>query len=149
MAVLDTNVLVGLVSNSDWKYKSATNAVARYRQQGKPLILIPQAVYEFWAVATRPTKERGGLGFTTQHTKQCVQRFFRLATFHEDDHTIYEIWEALVDRHDTKGKPSHDARIVAAMIAHNCSDILSYDERDFSRYEQEYSINKIDPRTVT
>ena len=149
MAVLDTSVLVGLVSNSDWRFPSAANAIKCYKVQGNPLILIPQAVYEFWAVATRPVKERGGLGFTVQHAKQCIQRFFRLAEFHEDDPSVYEIWEDVVEQFEVKGKKSHDARIVAAMIAHNCSDILTYDERDFSRYTQEYSINKIDPRSVT
>jgi predicted nucleic acid-binding protein len=47
---------------------------------------------------------------------------------------IYPVWEALVIQHQVSGKPAHDARLVAAMQAHNLTAILTFDKTGFSRY---------------
>jgi predicted nucleic acid-binding protein len=47
---------------------------------------------------------------------------------------IYPAWEALVTQYQVMGKPAHDARLVAAMQAHNLTAILTFDKTGFSRY---------------
>jgi len=51
-----------------------------------------------------------------------------------DTPAVYAEWERLVEVHAVKGKATHDARLVAAMIAHGLKQILSFNDSDFSRY---------------
>ena len=44
-----------------------------------------------------------------------------------------------------KGKEAHDARIVAAMLAHRVSNLLTFNMGDFKRYTQ---ITSVDLRDV-
>jgi predicted nucleic acid-binding protein len=47
---------------------------------------------------------------------------------------IYPAWEALALAHGVLGKPSHDARLVAAMQVHGLTAILTFDKSGFSRF---------------
>ncbi|MEO8495996.1 MAG: hypothetical protein ABI614_13060 [Planctomycetota bacterium] len=51
-----------------------------------------------------------------------------------DERGVYAEWEQLVGSFDVKGKKSHDARLVAAMLRHGISHILTFNTSDFSRY---------------
>ena len=62
---------------------------------------------------------------------------------------IYPAWEALVvshHSHHVTGKPSHDARLVAAMQVHSLTAILTFDKTGFSRYS---GIEVVHPAEVT
>ena len=59
---------------------------------------------------------------------------------------IYPVWEALVVDHAVSGKPSHDARLVAAMQVHGLTAILTYDKTGFSRFP---GIEVVHPAEVT
>ncbi len=60
-----------------------------------------------------------------------LKRMFELLP---DTPTIYPIWEGLVIQHKVSGKPAHDARLVAAMLAHGLTSIVTFDATGFSRY---------------
>jgi len=47
---------------------------------------------------------------------------------------IYPVWEALVLEHAVSGKPSHDARLVAAMQLHGLTAILTFDRTGSTRF---------------
>jgi predicted nucleic acid-binding protein len=51
-----------------------------------------------------------------------------------DERTIFEFWYRLVLDHDVKGKQVHDARLVAAMLRHGISHLLTFNAADFARY---------------
>jgi predicted nucleic acid-binding protein len=51
-----------------------------------------------------------------------------------DERTIFDYWYWLVLQHDVKGKQVHDARIVAAMLRHEISHLLTFNAPDFARY---------------
>ena len=51
-----------------------------------------------------------------------------------DTPAIYPVWESLVTRYQVSGKPAHDARLVAAMLVHGLTTILTFDRTGFSRY---------------
>ena len=57
----------------------------------------------------------------------------------------YPAWEALVIQHGVSGKPSHDARLVAAMQGHGLSSVLTFDQSGFSRFP---GIEVVHPATV-
>ena len=51
----------------------------------------------------------------------------------------------MVSKHEVKGKEVHDARIVAAMLAHRVTHLLTFNTADFKRYTEIAAIN---PREV-
>jgi hypothetical protein len=57
---------------------------------------------------------------------------------------IYPAWEALVRQYLVLGKPSHDARLVAAMQVHGIKDILTFDRTGFTRYSGIEVVNPAD-----
>ena len=50
---VDTSVLVRVAKPSDARHGQAVRTLARLRADGDRLILVPQALAEFWVVATR------------------------------------------------------------------------------------------------
>jgi predicted nucleic acid-binding protein len=58
---------------------------------------------------------------------------------------IFPAWEALVSRYQVSGKPTHDARLVAAMQVHGLTSILTFNASDFRRYAD---IEVVDPADV-
>jgi predicted nucleic acid-binding protein len=95
---------------------------------------VPQNLYEFWAVATRPIAATNGLGLTAPQAKAEMLRILSLFAMLPDTPAIFAAWGRLVDLYDIKGKTTHDARIAAAMITHNVAHILTFNDRDFARY---------------
>jgi predicted nucleic acid-binding protein len=47
---------------------------------------------------------------------------------------IYPVWESLVRQYAISGKPAHDARLVAAMLVHGLTSIVTFDKSGFSRF---------------
>lgn len=57
MILLDTNVLGRLTDDTDPQYSISRNAIQTLFVHGEVPVVVPQNLYEFWAVATR---RRGG-----------------------------------------------------------------------------------------
>jgi hypothetical protein len=89
------------------------------------LCITPQNLIEFWVVATRPI-EVNGLGLSANQglneLKQIKNTFMVLL----GTENIFPIWEGLIRRYQVIGKPAHDARLVAAMIAHGLTHVLTF-----------------------
>lgn len=54
MILLDTNVLTRMARSGDPQSGAARAAIGTLLARGERLIVVPQNLYEFWAVATRP-----------------------------------------------------------------------------------------------
>jgi hypothetical protein len=52
-----------------------------------------------------------------------------------DTPAVYGEWKRLVGDHSVMGKNAHDARIVAAMAVHGISHLLTFNGRDFKRFQ--------------
>ena len=52
-----------------------------------------------------------------------------------DTPLVYAEWRKLILRHEVKGIQVHDARIAAAMQVHGVARLLTYNPRDFNRYD--------------
>src|SRR5205085_2346807 len=113
----------------------AAACVAKLNSQKEVLAIVPQNIYEFWTVATRPKTAAEGLGLATQQAKAQVDRFLTMFPLHFcDEHRLYDEWQRLVETYDCAGKAAHDARIVAAMNLQGVTRILSFNAKDFQRY---------------
>ena len=80
MILLDTNLLTRMTRLQDSQSGAARTAIQTLLGRREQLIVVPQNLYEFWAVATRPPGPppagRNGLGMTAAQAGHWL-RFFR------------------------------------------------------------------------
>lgn len=106
--------------------------------------LVPQVVYEYWVVATRPTADNG-FGMASTDVNQAIDHWCDLFVLLRDERGIFSIWRDLVVSNNVSGKNDHDARLVAAMKRHDIRHLLTFNIADFQRYSE---IERLDPREV-
>jgi predicted nucleic acid-binding protein len=58
--------------------------------------------------------------------------------------TIYTEWEKLVNNYQVKGVNVHDTHLVAAMLVHNLTHIVTFNVNDFRRYQEITAVNPQD-----
>jgi predicted nucleic acid-binding protein len=148
MILLDTNVLGRMTDSTDPQCAASRRAVHVLLVQREVLIIVPQNLYEFWAVATRkpgaPPGGQNGLGMTSNQASLWLLYFQRRFKFLPDRADLVDRWHALVKTLDIKGLESHDARLVAAMQTHGIARILTFNANDFKAF----SVIVLDPVTV-
>lgn len=142
---MDTNVLLRSIDVGHAAQPIAQNAMIRLGKDGELLSIFSQNLIEFWAVATRPIANNG-LGLSITQTGEELTNLKRLFTLLPDTADILPEWEQLVVKHQVLGKQSHDARLVAAMIVHELTHLLTFNTEDFNRYSE---IVVVDPATVS
>ena len=142
--LLDTNILTRMAQPGHFQYQIAIDATDTIGQRGDTPCLIPQVLYEFWVVATRPVSQNG-LGFDVATTTTELSRIKSLFALFPDTATIFPEWEHLVTTLQVVGKEAHDARIVAAMKIHGLIHILTLNTADFARYP---GVVPLDPATI-
>ena len=142
--LVDSNILARHSQPDHVLHPIAVEALERLRLAGDELRVVPQVLYEYWAVATRPALQNG-LALTTVETHGRLEGFKRFFPLLRDERRIYEPWELLVRSHRVQGKSTHDARLVAAMQRHGPTHILTFNVDDFQRYP---GIQVLDPQKV-
>ncbi len=142
--LVDSNILLRLVNRLDLMHGDAENAYTMLREQDQALCVVPQNLIEFWAVATRPTSING-LGLAVEEAVHESSLLKSLFTLKPDIPEIYIVWEQLVIKYQVRGKQAHDTRLVAAMMAHQISHLLTFNTADFKRFTE---ITAIDPRNL-
>jgi len=131
--LLDTNILTRTSQEDHPQFAAAAASVELLRASGDRLCVVPQNLYEFWAVATRPPGENG-LGMPLSEVEARLARIKRLFVLMRDERGVLAKWERLVALHHVKGKPSHDARLVAAMHRHSLDRLLTFNASHFERF---------------
>ncbi len=142
--LIDTNVLLRLINSHDSQYPQAQNAINKLLQQGIELNIVPQNLFEFWVVATRPANVNG-LGLTVEEATHEMALLKQLFAIKSSSPSVLKAWEDLVVKHEVKGKQGHDARLLAAMITHKISHVLTFNVEDFTRFSE---IVAISPLTI-
>lgn len=145
MILLDTNLLLRYANATDPAHPVVTAAVTTLLGKGETLCIVPQNLYEFWVVATRPLASNG-LGLSVVECQQMVTGLKAAFPLLSDSPAIFPEWEALVVAYDCKGKVAHDARLVAAMRVHGITHILTFNGADFQRF---IGITILDPAAVS
>jgi predicted nucleic acid-binding protein len=142
--LLDSNILLRLIQTTHPMHAAARDAVDALRKRGESLHVVPQNLYEFWVVATRPTAVNG-LGLDVGQAAAELGRLQTLFTMLPDTPALFVAWLQLVTTHNVIGKSAHDARIVDAMLVHGASHILTFNVADFSFFP---GITVLDPVSV-
>lgn len=133
IVLLDTNILLRLSDGASPEQSGAAHAVAALRLRGDQPCITVQNIIEFWAVATRPL-DANGLGWSTQQTATEITHLLDTFPLLIDTSDILAQWLTLVTVHDIKGKKVHDARLVAVMLAHGVTHLLTFNVDDFTGY---------------
>jgi predicted nucleic acid-binding protein len=148
MILLDTNLLGRMTDSGDPQCAATRHAITILRGKQERLIIVPQNLYEFWAVATRrpgaPPGGQNGLGMTTDQASQWLRFFQRRFSLLSDREELLAHWHALVAKMQIRGLRSHDARLVAAMRSYGITRLLTYNRDDFKGF----SITIIDPASL-
>jgi len=142
--LLDTNVILRFVEAGHSQHALSAEAIDSLRKSGDELAIVPQTVYEFWSVATRPV-DQNGLGMSIDECEAELTRASRLFSLLRDERTVFKFWRQLVAQYEVKGKKSHDARLVAAMLRHGIDRLLTFNQGDFMRYSE---IDVLTPQDV-
>ena len=142
----DTNILLRFLYRADPGYPIVRAAVRKLRANDHQLYATSQNFTEFWNASTRPIN-RNGFGLTPLETDRLLRRAERLFPLLPDLPSMYSEWRRLVRTYGVSGVQVHDARLVAAMISHGATHILTFNTADFARYAPE-GIVAVDPATV-
>ncbi|EFA70744.1 PIN domain nuclease [Cylindrospermopsis raciborskii S07] len=128
--LLDTNIILRFANSQSQEYNLIRNTISEILLRGGQCFITSQVIIEFWVVATRPVNVNG-LGWTVEQTTQAVQMLISQFDLLAETPDVFSIWLNLVITYNISGKRTHDIHILAVMIAHNISHILTLNPKDF------------------
>jgi predicted nucleic acid-binding protein len=135
MILLDTNLLGRMTDSADPQCAVARRAIRALMVKNERLIIAPQNLYEFWAVATRksgsPPDGQNGLGMTPDQASQWLRFFQRRFTLLFDREELLMLWHDLVRTLGITGLRSYDARLVAIMQSYGIARLLTFNAEHF------------------
>jgi predicted nucleic acid-binding protein len=131
VSVVDTNVLVHSTASASPHHLRARAALARFGAQG-PVAVTRQVLREYLAATTRPQSWSRALTLAeaTADTDSFIRRFAVL----EDGPAVWSELITLTRSFAFGGKQVHDANIVATMLAHGETRLLTFNDADFRRF---------------
>jgi predicted nucleic acid-binding protein len=131
--LLDTNIIIRAAQPSLPVWAEIDKSLSLLVAHQATLCLVPQTLYEFWVVATRPSAQNG-FGLDPVEARTLLDATREHFTLLRDEQGILEAWLNLVTRHGVSGKAAHDARIVAAMQCHAITTLVTFNNVDFVRF---------------
>ncbi len=144
--LLDTNILVRFSNLDDSQSPMVRAGISGLLKRGDDLFLVPQSLYEFWSVCTRPkTGNSNGVGWTPIEAREELDKLLEQFTLLPDRPELFERWLELVTKFEVSGRPSHDARLVAAMQTHGLTHLLTLNTDDFKRFS---SVSALHPSSL-
>ena len=148
MILVDTNILGRITDSADSQCKICRKAINSLRARDEQLIIFPQNLYDFWAIATRPRGAppvgQNGLGMKIEQARQWEEFFIRRFIVLADRPELAQTWLSLVAAHRVGGYRSHDVRLAAAMQTYGIRTILTLNPRDF----ESMGVTILDPSSI-
>lgn len=71
----DSNILLRSIEANHPHQHGALGVINKLVGRGAEIVLLPQTLYEFWVVATRPTGKENGLGLNAEATTAVIAKF--------------------------------------------------------------------------
>ena len=139
----DTNIVTRRVLPADARHILVRDAVDRLLLLGETVHVTAQNLVEFQALATRPLAANG-LGLTPEDASIRAQRIESIFPILPETPDIYVHWRRLADTYRVVGRQVFDTRLVAVMLAHGITHLLTLDAHDFRRFAAE-GITIVDP----
>jgi len=143
--LIDSNVLIRWVQPEASEFRAVVQAIHHLEDARDTPCYTSQNLGEFWNVLTRPA-DRNGYGLPPEGAlirAEKVQAEFRLLA---DSLAIHQEWRRLLMDYRVSGVQVHDARLAAAMYVHGVNRILTFNTRDFERFDD---IEAIHPTSLS
>lgn len=131
--LLDTNILLRISDKDHPSHAVAISAVEWLESSEHAGVIVPQVLYEYWVVATRPLANNG-LGSDVSSVEADLEEWSSTFRLLLDERGVFTRWHSLVTANAVKGKTAHDARLVAAMQRHGVTNLLAFNKQDFTRF---------------
>lgn len=131
---LDSNILLRSIEDSHPHQDEALAVINKLVGRGEEIFLLPQTIYEFWVVATRPKSKENGLGLSAADADAVITKFLSAFPLVHDTPTLFREWRHLVTQQSVLGKPSHDARLAAAVLVHGIDFFVTFNKDHFKRF---------------
>jgi predicted nucleic acid-binding protein len=131
--LLDTNILLRLGARQAPEHADVVRAVTALLSRGDEPVITAQVLIEFWVVATRPANVNG-FGWAPAQTRSILDGFCAQFPLLDDTPAVLGSWLTLVLNHGIEGKRAHDARLVAVMLTHAVTTMLTLNPRDFGGF---------------
>ncbi len=142
--LVDTNILLRWVKPDDLHYENVKKGIDYLLKQGVELCYTSQNLAEFWNTCTRPVRDnRSGYGLDILETDLRARLIEGTLRLLPDSLEVHLQWRKILVKYSVSGVQVHDARLVASMRVHGIDRILTFNQRDFTRYKD---IEAVDPR---
>lgn len=141
--LVDTNIFVRCAQRGHPERGACLRAVDQLLETGHDLAFCAQVAIEFWAVATRPAAANG-LGFSIEQTESALRDADESMACLPEPPALALLWRQLVNRYEVRGRQAHDARLVAFMLSHGISRVLTLNTQDFARYTEITTLHPTD-----
>jgi predicted nucleic acid-binding protein len=132
--LLDSNILLRISKSDDPQHAAINHALHVLVGQRVHLCYTSQTLGEFWNASTRPL-DKNGFGLSVADADRLARVIERDLEFLPDSREVHERWRALLVAHRILGVQVHDARLAASMYVHGVRRILTYNTRDFQRFD--------------
>lgn len=131
--IIDTNVLLRTRDRDDPRYYDCIAAIELLQKRGERLYVCTQVLVEYWVVLTRPC-DVNGCGLSFEEASNALDKIRGTFCCLTEPGDMADRWQQTIAANKVMGKPAHDARIVALMLAHGVTSILTLNVNDFARY---------------
>jgi predicted nucleic acid-binding protein len=131
--LIDTNIWLRSVQRESVHHALAAEALATLIAQGNDVFITAQNVIEFWSVASRPA-DANGLGWPIETIQEEVDRLQAQIPLLDETTDVFAHWMQLVSAYRVIGRRVHDARLVAVMLTHGISHVLTFNHEDFRQF---------------
>src|SRR5947199_3899799 len=135
MILLDTNLLTRMTRSHEPQASLARAAIQALLGRGELLVLVPQNLYEFWVVATRPPGAppagSNGLGMTPAQAGHWLRFFQRRFTLLPDREELSGRWQEQVETQGVKDYRTNDVSPVAAMQSYGIARLRTFNIAQF------------------
>ncbi|HED03241.1 MAG TPA: PIN domain-containing protein [Candidatus Fraserbacteria bacterium] len=132
--LLDTNVLV-YATNRDSPFYDRAQQVLQQALAGEPAAcLTPQILAEYYAVITDPRRVESPL--TPRQARAQIEALLQALEVLPLRASSSRQMAELAERYRIRAQEVYDVQVVAAMLDHGISTILTANERDFRRFAE-------------
>ena len=133
--LVDTNILLRWSDAESPEHDICLRAVDHLFERQEGVYSCAQVLIEYWAVSTRPPAVNG-LGFSIVEAAKRLSRFDETLQCLPEPADIAQRWRKIVMDYGVSGKQAHDARLVALMLSHGITQLLTLNTPDFARYPE-------------
>jgi predicted nucleic acid-binding protein len=132
--LLDSNILIRWVEPDNPDQILVEAALDRLTLSDTVLCFTSQNLGEFWNALTRPAN-RNGYGLSPDEADRRAIAIESRLQLLPDSLAVHMEWRRLLVDYRVSGVQVHDARLVAAMHVHGVQRILTFNTKDFERFD--------------